>query len=271
MELFDGNQTVIVTGAAAGIGRAVAEKLAEERANVVVADITEETGEQAAADLTDQYGGKHLFVKTDVTDRASVEGMVRAAIDANGRIDALVNNAGILIPRLLVDPAGKEELTEEIWDKMTAVNQKGAFLCAQAVVRHMIGRGGGGVVINMTSESGLEGSQGQSAYAATKAAMYSMSRSWAKELGQHDIRVVGVAPGILEVTDLRTDAYEKGLAYTRGITVEQLRASYEKVSIPIGRAGKLEEVANVVAFLISPAASYITGTVVNISGGKSRA
>ena len=127
-----------------------------------------------------------------------------------------------------------------------------------------------GVIINLASESGMEGSEGQSSYAATKAATYSMTRSWAKELGKHGIRIVGVAPGILEATALRSPEYERALAYTRGITVEQLRAGYEKVSIPIGRAGKLCEVANLICFLASDRAGYIHGTTINISGGKSR-
>ena len=129
----------------------------------------------------------------------------------------------------------------------------------------------GGVIINMTSESGLEGSEGQSAYSATKAALHGLTRSWAKELGRHGVRVVGVAPGILEATGLRSDAYEKSLAYTRGITVEALQQGYVKTStIPLGRAGRLSEVADLVAFLASERASYVHGTVINISGGKTR-
>ncbi|HCO94209.1 MAG TPA: sorbitol-6-phosphate 2-dehydrogenase [Phycisphaerales bacterium] len=265
------DKVAIVTGGACGIGRAVCQGFAEVGANVVVADIDERGGSKLAVDLREQFGGKHIAAKTDVTEKSSVDAMVAAALDAFGRIDILVNNAGILIPRLLVDPAGKEELTEQIWDKMISINQKGYYLCAQAVARVMIGSGGRGVVINMTSESGLEGSEGQSVYAATKAAIYSMTRSWAKELGRHNIRVVGIAPGIVEATALRSDEYERAVAYTRGITVEQFREKYEQVSIPLGRSGKLSEVANTVCFLTSERASYIHGTVVNISGGKSRA
>ena len=135
----------------------------------------------------------------------------------------------------------------------------------------MIETGDGGVIINMTSESGLEGSEGQSVYAATKGAIYSLTRSWAKELGKHNIRVVGVAPGIVEATALRSEEYERAVAYTRGITVEQFRRTYEQVSIPLGRSGKLTEVASTVCFLASERAGYIHGTVVNVSGGKSRA
>jgi sorbitol-6-phosphate 2-dehydrogenase len=236
-----------------------------------VADVNAEGAGLAAEELKDKFGGNHISTTTDVTDKESVDAMVTAALEAFGKIDILVNNAGILIPRLLVDPAGKEELTEQIWDKMVSINQKGYFLCAQAAARAMIESDCGGVIINMTSESGMEGSQGQSVYAATKAAIYSLTRSWAKELGKHNIRVVGIAPGIVEVTALRSEEYERALSYTRGITVEQLREKYEKASIPLGRSGKLSEVANTVCFLASERAGYIHGTVINVSGGKSRA
>lgn len=259
----------IVTGGASGIGKAVVEKLLQCGASVVISDINEEQGTAVAKEFNIRYGNV-LFLKTDVSSVKDIGEMVSRVKEVYKKIDFLVNNAGILIPRLLVDPAGKEEITEEIFHKMTAVNQKGTVFCAQAVAREMIKDNIKGVILNVSSESGLEGSEGQSIYAATKAAMYSFTRSWAKELGKYGIRVVGIAPGILEVTALRTPEYERALAYTRGITVEQLRQSYEKVSIPLGRVGTLEEVANLVAFLISDLASYITGTVVNISGGKSR-
>jgi sorbitol-6-phosphate 2-dehydrogenase len=264
-------KVVIVTGGACGIGRAVCGGLAEVGALVVVADINAEGARLAVEELKDKFRGNHISTKTDVTNKTSVDDMITATLDAFGKIDVLVNNAGILIPRLLVDPAGKEELPEEIWEKMVSINQKGYFFCAQAVARAMINSGRGGVIINMTSESGLEGSQGQSVYAATKAAIYSLTRSWAKELGKHQIRVVGIAPGIVETTALRSDEYERALSYTRGITVEQLREKYEKASIPLGRSGKLSELASTVCFLASERASYIHGTVINVSGGKSRA
>ena len=117
----------------------------------------------------------------------------------------------------------------------------------------------------------MEGSEGQSVYAGTKAAVYNLTRSWAKELGRQGVRVVGVAPGILEATGLRSDEYERALAYTRGITVETLRSKYEQTSIPLGRSGKLSEVANAVCFLASSRAGYIHGTTINVSGGKTRA
>ena len=266
------HKVVVITGGASGIGRSIALRMSEEGAHVVIADISSEAGAELAARLhRPQEGRRALFVRADVSDRESVETLVSAALESHGRIDVLVNNAGINIPRLLVDAEGKEEITEELFDRTMAINVKGAALCAQAVARHMIRRGGGGVIINMTSESGLEGSEGQSVYAASKGALYALTRSWAKELGARNIRVVGVAPGILEPTALRNDEYERALAYTRGITVAQLRAGYEKVSVPLRRVGRLEEVADVVCFLASDMASYITGTVINVSGGKSRA
>jgi sorbitol-6-phosphate 2-dehydrogenase len=260
-------KVVVVTGGASGIGKACCEEFAACGANVVIADVTEESGKKVAAALP----GDTLFVKTDVTSKASVDALVAAVIAKYGKLDILVNNAGINIPRLLVDPAGKEELTEAVWDKVVAINMKGIFLCAQAAARVMLKQESKGVIINMASESGSEGSEGQSVYAATKGATYNLTRSWAKELGKHGVRVVGVAPGILEATGLRSEEYERALAYTRGQTVEQMRANYSEKSIPLQRSGKLSEVANTVCFLASERGGYIHGTVVNVSGGKSRA
>ena len=264
-------KVAIVTGGASGIGKAVCEGFAEVGVQVVVADVDKENAQQVVTKLKEKFGGEHISTATDVTIKASVDAMIRAVLDAFDRIDILVNNAGIDIPRLLVDPAGKEELTEEIWNKVVAVNQKGLFLCAQAAARVMIQSGTGGVIINMASEAGMEGSEGQSVYAATKAAIYNLTRSWAKELGKHNVRVVGVAPGVTEPTALRSEEYERALAYTRGITVEELHRRYKEAAIPLGRSGKLSEIANTVCFLASERAGYIHGTVINVSGGKTRA
>ncbi|UCB46185.1 MAG: SDR family oxidoreductase [Spirochaetota bacterium] len=264
-------RVAVVTGGASGIGRACCIGLAEVGVFVVVADINEEGGRETIEELKKKYGSKHLFVRVDVTDRHSVENLIETTVSSYGQIDIFINNAGINIPRLLVDPEGKEELTEDVWNKVVSINLKGTYLCAQIAARRMIKSSSGGVIINMASEAGTEGSEGQSVYAATKAAIYALNRSWAKELGKHNIRIVGVAPGILEPTPLRSKEYERALAYTRGITVEQLRATYKTISIPLGRSGRLSEVADVVCFLASDRASYIHGTVINVSGGKSRA
>ena len=259
-------KSVIVTGGASGIGLACVREFLDDGAYVAVCDVNPQPPVIDAG----ENGGKYIYIHCDVTDSKSVSDMVNTVMNEFGTIDVLVNNAGINIPRLLVDPAGVQELTEQIWDKVMNVNVKGLFFCSQAVARIMVKKQSG-VIINMSSESGLEGSEGQSVYSATKAAVNGLTRSWAKELGKHHVRVVGVAPGILEATGLRTIAYEEALSYTRGITVEQLRAGYSKTSTtPLGRSGKLSDVASTVAFLASDKAGYIHGTTINVAGGKTR-
>lgn len=261
------NKTVVVTGGASGIGKAIVEEFLEQGSNVAVCDLSEKVPE------FESKNGKMGYFVMDVSDPESVKKTFEEIKEKFSAIDVLINNAGINIPRLLVDaknPGGPFELDEAVWDKVLKINLNGVFLCAQAAVRQMIDNGGG-VVINMSSESGLEGSEGQSVYAASKAALNSLTRSWCKELGKYNIRVVGVAPGIMEATGLRTPAYEEALAYTRGITVEKLREGYAKQStIPIGRSGKLSEVANLCCFLASERGGYIDGVTYNVAGGKTR-
>lgn len=257
-------KSVIITGGASGIGLATVKEFLADGAYVTVCDISDKAPELEVGN------GKLLYVQTDVTKKESVDAMVKKVVDTFGGVDVLVNNAGINIPRLLVDEGHQYELDETVFDKVINVNLKGLFFCSQAV-GHVMVKAGHGVIVNMSSECGLEGSEGQSIYAASKAAVNALTRSWAKELGKKNIRVVGVAPGILEATGLRTIAYETALAYTRGITVDQLRAGYTKTgTTPLGRAGKLSEVANTVAFLASDRASYIHGVTLNVAGGKTR-
>ncbi|MEJ4046201.1 SDR family oxidoreductase [Erwinia sp. SLM-02] len=255
---------IIVTGGASGIGLSIVDELLEQGARVQMTDI--HGGDKH------HNGENYHFWPTDISSAADVNQSVENIIQQFGRIDGLVNNAGVNFPRLLVDekaPAGRYELNEAAFEKMVNINQKGVFLMSQAVARQMV-KQREGVIVNVSSESGLEGSEGQSCYAATKAALNSFTRSWAKELGKHGIRVVGVAPGILEKTGLRTPEYEEALAWTRGITVEQLRDGYSKNAIPIGRSGRLSEVADFTCYLLSERASYITGVTTNIAGGKTR-
>ncbi|QEH61460.1 sorbitol-6-phosphate 2-dehydrogenase [Spiroplasma chinense] len=256
-------QTFIVTGGSSGIGKAIVEQLLELNANVVNADINELQIEK----------NNYLFVRTDITDLEEVNSLVKETLNKFKKIDGVINNAGINIPRLLVD--GKKQNSEfELdlanYNKMMDINVKGTFLISQQCAREFI-KNKKGVIINISSECGLEGSEGQGCYAATKAAIYSFTRTWAKELGKYNIRVVGVAPGILEETGLRTLSYETALAYTRGKSIEELRSGYSNVStIPLARSGKLKEVADLVSYLASDNASYITGTTINIAGGKTR-
>lgn len=254
---------IIVTGGSSGIGAAVVSELLHHGAEVIDLDLHPSLVEDP-----------HLqFMTCDVTDEAAVTAAVTQVIQRFGHIDGLVNNAGINLPRLLVDdqaPQGPYELNVSEFDKMFAVNVKSTFLLSQAVGRQMV-KQRAGVIVNMSSEAGLEGSQGQSIYAATKGAINGLTRSWAKELGHFNIRVVGVAPGIMEATGLRTLAYEEALAYSRHKTVAELRAGYTSTTTtPLGRSGHLEEVADLVSYYLSKRASYITGVTTNVAGGKSR-
>ena len=256
------DKVVIVTGGASGIGKHIVTTLAAAGAKPVIVDMNVKTGE-----MQDDA----FCVQCNVTDAASVQAMTQEVVNKYGKIDALVNNAGINMPRLLVDVKGEKpeyELNDDSFNKMFAVNVKGVFLCAQACAKEMV-KQGGGVIVNMSSEAGKEGSQGQSAYSATKGAIDSFTRSWAKELGKYNVRVLACAPGIMEATGLRTAAYNEALAYTRGCKPEELSTDYSKV-IPLGRDGKLDDVGNLVAYLVSDRAAYIAGTTINISGGKSR-
>ncbi|KAA9029998.1 SDR family oxidoreductase [Niallia endozanthoxylica] len=255
-------KVAIVTGGASGIGLHIAKELLNNGATVVVSDLNVEEGKQADG---------IYFIKCDVTKKESVDNMVARTVELFGSVDILVNNAGVNLPRLLVDIQGEKpeyELSEKDFDFMVAVNQKGPFLCAQAAAKQML-KQDKGVIVNVASEAGQEGSAGQSCYSATKGAVISFTRAWAKELGKYNIRVVAIAPGIMEATGLRTDAYNEALAYTRGVTVDGLNTDYSK-SIPLGREGQLKEIGDLVSYLASDRSSYVTGTTVNISGGKSR-
>ena len=229
-------KVVIVTGGSQGIGEHVVQNLRANNAFVVVADLR----------INENF------------------------IEKYGKIDAIVNNAGVSRPRMLVDYYGQKpeyELTEDDLDFMYNVNQKGVVLCAQAVAREMI-KQKSGVIINLSSQAGIHGSKGQSAYSGTKAAVHSYTMAWAKELGPFNIRVVGVAPDVNERTPMNNDAAFEALAYTRGTDPKNTTDDYTK-TIPLGRPGKLDEVADLIAYVVSDHSSYITGTTINISGGKS--
>ncbi len=257
------DKVILVTGGASGIGKAAAHSLKEGGATVVIADMSTTTG--------DELDGMYC-IQCNVAQPDDVNAMVETVVARYGRIDGVFNNAGINRPCLLVDVNGTHpeyELNVDIYDQLFGVNVKGLFLVAQAVARQLLAQGEGGVIVNTSSASGKEGSEGQSPYSATKGACDSFTRSWAKELGKYGIRVVAVAPDIMEVTNLRTKAYDEALAYTRGVSPETLSNDYS-TSVPLGRAGYLYEVGDTVAFLMSEHAGYISGTTINISGGKSR-
>ncbi|AQL55978.1 SDR family oxidoreductase [Abyssicoccus albus] len=254
-------KVAIVTGGSSGIGKAIVQSLLNQGVIVYNADLNN-------SDIKDS---NYYFIKTDVAKIDHVKYTVEQILKDQHRIDILVNNAGINLPRMLVDVKGEKpeyEINETDLNLMFNVNLKGPIYFAQEVTKHFL-TNNNGVIINIASEAGQEGSEGQSVYSATKAALIGFTRSWAKELGKYNIRVVGIAPGVLEETGLRTKEYEEALAYTRNTTVDNLNGDYSK-SIPIGRVGKLKEISDLVCYLSSNRSSYITGTTINISGGKSR-
>lgn len=257
------DRVYIVTGGSSGIGAAIVKELADAGSKVINADLNKP--KKADKNVT--------YYHTDVTSKKNVEETVKNTVEKYGHIDGVVNNAGINLPRLLVDnekPESQYEMTEDDWTKMFNINVKSVMLMSQAVGRYLT-KQKYGVIVNMSSEAGLEGSQGQSIYSATKGAINGFTRSWAKELGKFNVRVAGVAPGIMEATGLRTPKYENALAYTRNITVDQLREGYKSTTTtPMGRSGHLYEVADLVAYLLSDRSSYITGVTINVAGGKSR-
>lgn len=255
------SKVVIVTGGSSGIGNEIVINLLENGAIVYNADLKD-------SNLNKK---NYHFLQVDVTNREIVQKAVNEVHNKEGKIDILINNAGVNLPRLLLDSAGSHpeyEINDKDLNFMFDVNLKGPIWFSQAVTKYFIEQNAG-KIINISSEAGQEGSEGQSLYSATKAALIGLTRSWAKELGKYNINVVAIAPGIIEETGLRTKQYEEALAYSRNITVDQLNGDYSK-SIPLRRVGQLKEISDLVCYLSSNKSSYITGTTINISGGKSR-
>jgi 3-oxoacyl-[acyl-carrier protein] reductase len=252
-------KVALVTGGAAGIGKATAGRLAEEGARVVICDVDEELGQTTVRMLGPEGGAEtspgHSFYKVDVTDRTAVQQWVDNVAEGYGRIDVLVNNAGVLRDATLVKVKDGElvkQMSEADFDLVIAVNLKGVFNCTQAVAPHMI-RQGGGVILNATSIVGLDGNLGQTNYVATKAGVIGMTKVWARELGPHNIRVNAVAPGPI-ATEMIKSMPEKILDRFRART-------------PLGKLGQPQDVANAYLFLASEEASHISGTVLRVDGG----
>lgn len=245
------DKVCLITGGAAGIGRATAEKFVAEGARVVICDVNDEAGQDAAAAFGDQVS----FYRVNVADRQEVQGWIEAVEARYGQIDVLVNNAGVLRDGLLVKVKDGElvkQMPEEDFDLVIAVNLKGVYNCTQAVAPVMI-RQRSGVILNASSVVGLDGNFGQTNYVATKAGVVGMTKVWARELGRHGIRVNAVAPGFI-ATEMTSSMPEAILAGMRGHT-------------PLGRLGQPSEVADVYAYLASDEASFISGTVVRVDGG----
>jgi 3-oxoacyl-[acyl-carrier protein] reductase len=241
----------LITGGAAGIGKATAEKFASEGARVVICDIDSEAGEALAENL----GNSALFYKVDVTDREAVQAWVDDVIEKTGHVDVLVNNAGITRDGLFVKYKNGElvsQMSEKDFDLVINVNLKGVFNCAQAVTPQMISQRGG-VILNASSIVGLYGNFGQTNYAATKFGVIGMTKTWSRELGRYNIRVNAVCPGFI-LTEMVKKMPEKIL---EGLVAKT----------PLGRMGEPEDVANLYCWLASDEASFIHGAAISIDGG----
>ena len=235
-------KVAIITGAANGIGLAAVKRFTEEGATVIMADFDEKTGHQAAL----PFGEQVQFYAVDVSNREQVQQMVDHVIATFGCIDILINNAGITRDAMLV------KLSEEDFNKVLQVNLNGVFNCTQAVVQHMIEKGYG-KIISTSSVSGVYGNVGQTNYAATKAAIVGMTKSWAKELGRKGICVNAVAPGFT-ATSMVEKMPDK--------IIDQMKSI-----ISLQRLGKPEDIANAYLFLASEESDYITGHVLHVDGG----
>ena len=239
------NRVAIVTGSGQGIGREIALVLAERGASVVISDVNADTAKSAAAEI-EAKNGKGIAVPANVTIAAEVNKLVEQAISSFGHIDILVNNAGITRDGLLM------RMSEADWDLVLTVNLKGAFICTQAVIRHMM-RQRWGRIVNIASVVGVIGNAGQANYAASKAGLIGLTKTTAREVASRGITVNAVAPGFIDT------------GMTQKLS-ENVKQEFLK-QIPVGYLGLPKDVAYAVAFLVSEEAHYITGQVLNVNGG----
>ncbi|HSE64145.1 MAG TPA: 3-oxoacyl-[acyl-carrier-protein] reductase [Thermoanaerobaculia bacterium] len=244
MKRFEG-RIALVTGASRGIGAAIARRLGAEGATVLAAARSAEGLERVVSEIV-AGAGRAEAVTIDISDPASIESAVKESLASHGQIDVLVNNAGITEDNLVL------RMSRESWDRVLTTNLTGAFLLTQAVVKSMVRRRYGRIV-NVTSIVGLMGNAGQANYAAAKAGLVGLTKSVARELGSRNVTCNAVAPGFIET------------AMTDRMT-EEARAALTG-QIPLQRLGRPEDVANAVAYLASEEAGYVTGTVLNVSGG----
>ena len=273
-------KVAIITGAGGrhGIGRAIAVRLAQEGANVVVTDVQRSTDAMRAEDREagwrglpsvveeiEELGQEALGLFSDVSDASQVNDMVKQTVERFGHIDILVNNAGSQPGRdrvLVVD------LEEDAFDEVMRVNVKGTYLCSQAVARHMIERGNGGKIIIISSGAGKKGRARFAAYCASKFALVGFTQSLAQELGQHRVNVNAICPGLVDTE--RTDFIAAALA-PEGQSAEEHRALMLRERseiIPLGRVAVGDDIARTAAFLASSESDYLTGLSISVAGGS---
>jgi 3-oxoacyl-[acyl-carrier protein] reductase len=245
------NRVAFITGAGRGIGAATARKLASEGAAVAVADLDLGPAEETAAAVRGG-GGRALALACDVTSREQVEAAVERAVGELGQLDILVACAGIIRDNLLF------RTTDDDWDSVIDTHLKGSFLAARAAQKHMVARRYGKMIF-ISSTSAL-GNRGQSNYSAAKAGLQGLTRTIAIELGQFNINVNAVAPGFVETRMTRAVAERTGVDY------EQMKAD-AAARIPLRRIGQPEDIANVIAFLVSDEAGYVSGQTIYVAGG----
>ncbi|MES2461659.1 MAG: sorbitol-6-phosphate dehydrogenase [Armatimonadota bacterium] len=253
-------KSAIVTGAAQGLGEAIARRLAMEGCSVLIADVNAEKAEAAASAIVEATGQRAIGKKVDVTDADGCGIMVEEAVAAFGKLDILVANAGIL-------KAGDiTEMDPNDWRRVLEVNLTGYFLCAQAAARVMREQRSGSIV-QINSKSGKKGSFRNGAYAASKFGGIGLTQSIALDLAPFGVRVNAICPGNLLDGTLWQNSLFDQYAQTQGLTPEQVRAKYES-QVPLGRGATYDDVSGVVVFLCSKDASYMTGQAINVTGGQ---
>jgi len=253
-------QNAIVTGAAQGLGEAIARRLAREGANVILGDINLARAQEVAKDIEAQYGTRALGVRMDVTDENEVRNAVHLAIAEFGRLDIMVSNAGILQAHDIT------EFPADIWRKVIEINLTGYFICAREAAKVMKEQRSG-AIIQINSKSGKKGSFRNSAYASSKFGGIGLTQSIALDLAPYNVRVNSICPGNLLDSPLWVDSLYKQYAAKWGITEEEVRERYRS-QVPLGRGCTYEDVTNVLVFLASSEASYMTGQAINVTGGQ---
>ncbi len=251
-------RVTIITGGAGAIGRGIGNTLADEGMHVVVADLTQDKCDRSADEIK-ASGGKALGVAVDVTSRESIDNMVQTVIEAFGRIDVLVNNAGVIVAAPLL------EHTEEDFDRVIRVNLKGAFLCAQAVLPYMI-KNKIGRIINISSVAAKRPAVMQSAYCASKHGLIGLTQVWCQELAPHNITVNAVCPGFIQ-SDMWKDHLSPAYAPIFGVDASQLIETIAKTFMPLGTPQQPEDIGAAVSYLCK--ADNSTGEALVVDGGYS--